>query len=175
MAQPGMIPLAVGAVTLARHIHETSERLAPSYLADAVSTAPWEELPQERRELLTAVCADVLAGLRDEMALELECRLEKRDAELASLRAALTELATMLGIVLRDLHPAYANTAGRRGGVGGQTLTPGCAVIDPRGNQVELLERIRTRTWDVLSEAAAAGANLEQVRRMVLGGRGATE
>lgn len=46
-------------------------------------------------------------------------------------RAQAEQLAAALHIALYDAHPTYGSTAGWRGGVGGQTLTPGCSFIDP--------------------------------------------
>lgn len=40
-------------------------------------------------------------------------------------------LATALALALYEGHPTYGSTAGWRGGVGGQAVTPGCAFIDP--------------------------------------------
>lgn len=40
-------------------------------------------------------------------------------------------LAAALRVALFDAHPAYASTAGWRGGIGGQMITRGCSFNDP--------------------------------------------
>src|SRR5574338_1696060 len=52
-------------------------------------------------------------------------------AALADERRMAGDLAAALLLVLHDAHPVYGNTAGWRGGVGGQTITRGCALVDP--------------------------------------------
>jgi hypothetical protein len=49
----------------ARQFHETYERLAPSfgYETRRESAKPWDEVPDQNRRLMTAVCAEVLARL----------------------------------------------------------------------------------------------------------------
>ena len=41
------------------------------------------------------------------------------------------QLVAALALALHDAHPVYGNTAGWRGGIGGQALTPSCSIIDP--------------------------------------------
>jgi len=48
-----------------------------------------------------------------------------------ALRHNANGLAAALHMALYDAHPAYGSTAGWRGGVGGQMVTPGCSMIDP--------------------------------------------
>lgn len=47
------------------------------------------------------------------------------------LRKLADALAGSLALMLYDAHPTYSNTTGWRGGIGGQTVTAGCSVIDP--------------------------------------------
>jgi len=51
-----------GAEDLARKFHETYERLAPSfgYETREASAKPWEEVPEQNRNLMTAVCRELL-------------------------------------------------------------------------------------------------------------------
>lgn len=51
--------------TLARKFHETYERLAPkySYKTRKASAVPWEDVPQNNKQLMIAVCAEILQGL----------------------------------------------------------------------------------------------------------------
>jgi len=44
-------------------------------------------------------------------------------------------LAATLHLVLHDAHRSYSNTAGWRGGIGGQAITMGCAFTDPAPDQ----------------------------------------
>lgn len=44
-------------------------------------------------------------------------------------------LAATLHLVLHDAHRMYSNTAGWRGGIGGQAITIGCAFTDPAPDQ----------------------------------------
>ena len=50
---------------LARRFHETYERLAPSfgYETRKASAVPWEDVPEQNRALMTAVCAELLSDL----------------------------------------------------------------------------------------------------------------
>jgi hypothetical protein len=54
-------------------------------------------------------------------------------------------LAAALSLALHEGHPVYSSTAGWRGGIGGQAMTPGCAFIDPSPGleftQYDLLSR----------------------------------
>lgn len=48
---------------LARLFHETYERLAPqfSYETRKASAKPWDEVPRNNRQLMIAVCKEILA------------------------------------------------------------------------------------------------------------------
>jgi hypothetical protein len=48
--------------TLARAFHESYERLAPDfgYRTREASAKPWDEVPEANRQLMTAVCAELL-------------------------------------------------------------------------------------------------------------------
>ena len=48
---------------LAQQFHETYERLAPSfgYRTRERSAKPWDEVPEDNRNLMIAVCAEILA------------------------------------------------------------------------------------------------------------------
>lgn len=48
---------------LARLFHETYERLAPVYGYKRTGARPWDDLPPANRELMVAVCAEVLNHL----------------------------------------------------------------------------------------------------------------
>lgn len=47
------------------------------------------------------------------------------------LQALTQRVAAAFALVNYDAHPAYGNTAGWRGGIGGATITHGCSIIDP--------------------------------------------
>jgi hypothetical protein len=51
------------AEALARRFHEAYERLAPAfgYQTREASAKPWEQVPDNNRALMTAVCAELLA------------------------------------------------------------------------------------------------------------------
>ena len=52
------------AETLAQLFHETYERLAPSfgYKTREASAVPWEQVPEGNRQLIIAVCKEILDG-----------------------------------------------------------------------------------------------------------------
>lgn len=52
---------------LAKRFHEAYERLAPSfgYETREASAKPWEDVPENNRRLMTAVCEEVLTSLED--------------------------------------------------------------------------------------------------------------
>jgi hypothetical protein len=54
------------AEALARRFHEAYERLAPSfgYTTRPESAAPWEQIPDQNRRLMIAVCEELLAEVR---------------------------------------------------------------------------------------------------------------
>ena len=54
------------AIEAARKFHEAYERLAPSfgYATREASAKPWDEVPENNRRLMTAVCAELLPALR---------------------------------------------------------------------------------------------------------------
>jgi len=56
------IEVVTRAEKLARRFHETYERLAPSfsYQTREASAKPWEEVPENNRRLMIAVCAEIL-------------------------------------------------------------------------------------------------------------------
>jgi hypothetical protein len=47
---------------MAQKFHEAYERLAPQfgYQTRTESAVPWEEVPEQNRKLMTAVCAEVM-------------------------------------------------------------------------------------------------------------------
>ena len=45
------------------------------------------------------------------------------------------ELAAALYLMIYEAHRSYANTAGWRGGIGGQAITFSCGYIDPAPDQ----------------------------------------
>lgn len=61
---PDSPPRIVSAPELAQKFHEAYERLAPQfgYETRKESAKPWAEVPENNRQLMTAVCAEILAG-----------------------------------------------------------------------------------------------------------------
>jgi predicted chitinase len=55
------------AEALAQRFHETYERLAPSfnYSTRQATAVPWDELPDENKRLMIAVCEVILEELRE--------------------------------------------------------------------------------------------------------------
>ena len=53
------------------------------------------------------------------------------EERIAELEAICDELAATVVLLAHDAHPVYGSTAGWRGGIGGQAITPTCAIIDP--------------------------------------------
>lgn len=55
------------AEALARRFHETYERLAPSfgYRTREASAKPWDEVPEDNRNLMIAVCAELFPAALD--------------------------------------------------------------------------------------------------------------
>lgn len=51
---------------LAERFHETYERLAPhyGYGTRPESAVPWEQVPKKNRDLMTAVCAEVMSSIQ---------------------------------------------------------------------------------------------------------------
>jgi hypothetical protein len=49
---------------LAQRFHETYERLAPSYgySTRKASSVPWDDVPENNKRLMVAVCAELLGG-----------------------------------------------------------------------------------------------------------------
>jgi hypothetical protein len=58
----------MSAEELAKRFHEAYERLAPGfgYATRKASAVPWESVPENNRLLMIAVCAEILADLRNE-------------------------------------------------------------------------------------------------------------
>jgi hypothetical protein len=56
----------IDAETLARRFHETYERLAPTfgYTTRPETAVPWEQVPELNRQLMIAVCQELLTDLR---------------------------------------------------------------------------------------------------------------
>jgi hypothetical protein len=54
---------AARAEALARRFHDTYERLAPDhgYTTREASRKPWEDVPKNNRQLMVAVCAELLS------------------------------------------------------------------------------------------------------------------
>jgi hypothetical protein len=55
------------ASSLAAFFHETYERLAPSfsYKTREASAVPWEDVPENNKNLMIAVCEEVLKELKE--------------------------------------------------------------------------------------------------------------
>ena len=51
--------------TVAKHFHEAYERLAPDYgyKTREASAVPWEEVPEQNRNLMIAVCRELIERL----------------------------------------------------------------------------------------------------------------
>ena len=58
-------PNSGNASDLAKRFHETYERLAPSmgYETREESAVPWEEVPENNKRLMIAVCAELLPSI----------------------------------------------------------------------------------------------------------------
>jgi hypothetical protein len=78
---------------LARAFHETYERLAPSfgYETRKESAKPWEQVPEQNRRLMTAVCAEII---RTKLAQSAE---EARAKARAEFDVQLLEIGKSLG------------------------------------------------------------------------------
>ena len=63
--------------------------------------------------------------------IDLAERAEAAEAKLARVEALAERLAASVLLLAHDAHPTYGNTTGWRGGIGGQTITDSCSVIDP--------------------------------------------
>ena len=89
------------------------------FTADGMSDSPKEQLIERRkvRSMLSEPATDATST---------------GEAQAASLTQ---RLATALALALHDAHPVYGSTAGWRGGIGGQAMTPGCSFIDPAPGQ----------------------------------------
>ena len=63
---------------LAQKFHETYERLAPEfgYETRKASAKPWNEVPEQNRKLMIAVCAEILKVLADSSALSTKEKME---------------------------------------------------------------------------------------------------
>lgn len=63
----GEVDFTGTAEDLARRFHETYERLAPEfgYSTREASRKPWEDVPEQNRRLMIAVCAELL-GIAEE-------------------------------------------------------------------------------------------------------------
>jgi hypothetical protein len=64
--------MTIDAEMLARRFHEAYERLAPqfNYVTRQATAVPWEEVPEENKRLMIAVCEEILATLRSGPASE---------------------------------------------------------------------------------------------------------
>ena len=52
-------------------------------------------------------------------------------------------LAGLLHVLMFDMHPTWANTAGRGGGIGGQAITTTCEVLHPYEDwQIEFMDKV---------------------------------
>lgn len=59
-----MTTQAADAERVAQRFHETYERLAPDfgYKTREASAKPWADVPQQNRDLMIAVCAELLSS-----------------------------------------------------------------------------------------------------------------
>lgn len=82
--------------------------------------------------------------------------------QVAGAREADLDQALWLLYKLRfDMHQVYGNTSRRGRGIGGQAMTPQCSVIDPEGDELELLDKIDRllgESREALSRAVAKNA-----------------
>jgi hypothetical protein len=55
----------INAETLARRFHEAYERLAPTfdYVTREATAVPWDDVPEQNKRLMIAVCAEILDAL----------------------------------------------------------------------------------------------------------------
>lgn len=100
---------------LAQRFHEAYERLAPSYGYETRkdSAKPWSEVPEKNRNLMTAVCGEMLALLKDDAtdtggalkessARELQLRKERDEARLEVARLHGARDAARMNLTERD-------------------------------------------------------------------------
>jgi hypothetical protein len=59
------MPSPLTAEKLAEAFHETYERFAPQFAYETrkESALPWEELPEKNKQLMIAVCRELLGGI----------------------------------------------------------------------------------------------------------------
>lgn len=74
------------AVRDARAFHEAYERLAPSfgYETRKASAVPWDEVPEQNRALMIAVCAEVVGAIRASERAKVEALLEAAESTIAA-------------------------------------------------------------------------------------------
>lgn len=52
------------------------------------------------------------------------------------------QVMALLATLYYDLHPVYANTSRRGGGIGGQSMSQQCNVIDPNPAELNIMQDI---------------------------------
>jgi len=59
-----LMVLASSADDMAQKFHEAYERLAPEYNYETrkESAVPWEDVPEDNRQLMTAVCRELMVS-----------------------------------------------------------------------------------------------------------------
>jgi hypothetical protein len=74
MTEPGTLPEEI-----ARKFHEAYERLAPAfgYATREASRKPWADVPAQNRDLMIAVCAEILPGILAEGAAQERARTRR--------------------------------------------------------------------------------------------------
>lgn len=95
------------------------------------SPYPYEVLEQRAEELRESVAAGCAAAAGAPVSPEQTSDHAVDSVAQRVVEALARRLAAALALALHEAHPSYANTAGWRGGIGGQAITPGCSFIDP--------------------------------------------
>jgi hypothetical protein len=70
----------IPAEAVARRFHEAYERLAPDfgYRTREASAKPWDEVPEQNRALMVAVCAELLPHLHERWLTEVDAALQDK-------------------------------------------------------------------------------------------------
>src|SRR5258708_1775578 len=94
---------------LARMFHETYERLAPSdnYKTREASAGPWESVPEQNKQLMTAVAAEVLVELEKKQGPGLLNTLIQIEAENVTRIGRLEEQVQSIKEAIEAGQPAY--------------------------------------------------------------------
>jgi hypothetical protein len=94
---------------------------------EGIEWVKWKRLPEFAQEAYRAEARDLVKALRAAGLLADPDAIGRAKAE----ARLVTKMAAALLLMCHDAHPSYANTTGWRGGIGGQSITQGCNIIDP--------------------------------------------